>query len=397
MAWVSAAFEVRIEWLEAPGVTSPELAATWARYEIWVGRRCASQVETSDGTLRRSLFGSVYPLAEWIAENWWVLTFDVRPSAVEGRFWSWPNVRAHPWLRQHNLCAAGNGMAWPDVTVVSEGPVTRVRWAPEDEAPHRSVRFSSVGSAAVKAADIAEGLVSLVDAVLTRLSEQGLPKTRLAEEWGAVAKADDEEKSFCSTVARLGLDPYAVDELFASEVIEVLGGLPNELRTDFLDSVNPLQLGAAADWVRRAQGAAERAATKTSESLRSLYEATSAVTRDRASDGERPWLRGYSLARLVRRELAVVETEPFDAAPWVGTADVGANAHGLQGLARVENDRCGLVLGAPGLPATAARFGRARALGRVLARPVQRSFVLSSCWFVRCRAARSGCRYSADA
>jgi hypothetical protein len=60
-------FDVNIEWLEAPGVTTPELAATWARYEIWVGDRCITQVEAADGTFRRSVYGSIYPLAQWVA------------------------------------------------------------------------------------------------------------------------------------------------------------------------------------------------------------------------------------------------------------------------------------------------------------------------------------------
>lgn len=47
---MSDALDVRIEWLEAPGVTTPELAKTWARYEIWVGNRCVTQVEASPGT-----------------------------------------------------------------------------------------------------------------------------------------------------------------------------------------------------------------------------------------------------------------------------------------------------------------------------------------------------------
>jgi hypothetical protein len=41
-------FDFRIEWQNATGVTTPELAATWARYEIWLGDRRVTQVEASD-------------------------------------------------------------------------------------------------------------------------------------------------------------------------------------------------------------------------------------------------------------------------------------------------------------------------------------------------------------
>jgi hypothetical protein len=79
LAAMSDAFGVRIEWLDAPGVSTPELESTWARYEIWIDDRCVTQVEESDGTFRRSVYGSLYPLAEWIAANWWVLGNDIRP------------------------------------------------------------------------------------------------------------------------------------------------------------------------------------------------------------------------------------------------------------------------------------------------------------------------------
>lgn len=89
-------FEFKVEWQPAPGVTTPELAATWARYEIRVGNRCVTQVEATDGTFRRSVYGSLYPLAYWIASNWWLLTSHIRPTAVESSYWTWRNVRTQP-------------------------------------------------------------------------------------------------------------------------------------------------------------------------------------------------------------------------------------------------------------------------------------------------------------
>src|SRR5713101_4285320 len=219
MATMSAAFEVRIEWLEAPGVSTPELAATWARYEIWSNNRCVTQVEAADGTFRRSVYGSLYPLAEWVASNWWVLTSNIRPSAVDTRYWTWPNVRTHPWLRQHNLRGAGDGMAWPDLTVVTEGAVTRIVWVPDADRPLGPVRFASSGDALDRAEEVVEGLASIVYHVLERLAEERLPKTRLAEEWDAVSRADDEEREFYRTVARLGLDPYSITDQMAAEVV----------------------------------------------------------------------------------------------------------------------------------------------------------------------------------
>jgi hypothetical protein len=202
---MTVGLDVNIEWLEAPGVTTPELAATWARYEIWAGNECITQVEAADGTFRRSVYGSLYPLAQWIASNWWLLTSHVRPSAVEARYWTWQNVGTYPWLSVHNFRSAG----------------------------------------------------------------------------------------------------------------------------------------------------------------------------DTAND-ERPWLIGYAMARQVRRELDLDNTGQFDTSPWVRLGDVSAASNGLNGALTVTGDRCGLVLDNRRLGVTSSRFGQARALGRALAHPEHRCFVLSA-------------------
>src|SRR5262249_8461832 len=89
---------------------------------------------------------------------------------------------------------------------------------------------------------------------------------------------------------------------------------------------------------------------------------------------EYPWSRGYAMARQVRSELKVPAAQPFDIAPWVGTAMASASSAGIPGVAAVHDDRCGLVAGDSRLN----HFHQARALGRALLSPGQHSFVLSA-------------------
>jgi hypothetical protein len=379
---MSAAFDVHIEWLDAPGVITPELAATWARYEIWVRDRCITQVEAADGTFRRSVYGSLYPLAQWIASNWWLLTSHVRPSAVETRYWTWQNVRSYPWLAHHNLRGAGDGMAWPDVTVVVEGAITRIVWVPDYHHHFAPVRFASAGSRMVPTEEMQDGVARIVNHVLERLAEAGLPKTQLAEEWAAIGKADGEEQIFCRTVARMGLDPYSVSDQTADDVVSIATDLPDEVAEDFFDSADPTALAGAAEWTRRAMSVADRAAAKAAKTLHPLYRAVSPSTP--TSFGavdvgvDRPWTLGYAMARRLRHELNIKDTDQFDASPWVGLGDVSVPSSGIQGFATVRNDRCGLVLDGRRLGVLASRFGQARALGRALARPKQQRFLLSA-------------------
>ncbi len=383
---MSTRFEVRIEWLDAPGVTTPELAATWARYEIWLGTKCVTQVETADGTFRRSVYGSLYPLAYWIASNWWLLGSHLRPSAVDTRYWTWRNVQAYPWLKQHNVRGAGDGMAWPDLTLVPEGAVTQLVWWLDDKAQQAPVRFASAGHGIVRTEEFRTDLATIIDHVLERLAESGLPKTPLTEEWSEIAKTGVEEQEFCQTSARMGLDPYSVDDETASAIIDAARELPADIIDDFFDSADSGALDAAVDWARQAISAAEHAADDTAQSLEPLYRL---VTRSAKADNERPWTSGYAMARRLRQELSLAITDPFDVSPWVGVGDVSAPSHGIYGFASVHQDRCGVVLGSHGLGAATTRFGQARALGRVLAHPGQRQFVLSPTRSADERAARA--------
>jgi hypothetical protein len=374
MAGVSASLDFRIEWLDAPGVTTPELAATWARYEMWVGGRCVTQVEAADGTFRRGVYGSLYPLAYWIAANWWLLTSHVRPTAVDSQYWSWQYVRMQPWLRLHNFRGAGDGMAWPDLTVVPEGSVTQLAWRQDYERHSALVRFASDGQQWVRSEDLRTELVAIVTRILDRLAEAGLPKTPIAEEWSSIAAADAEEADFCRTAARMGLDPYSVADETADNIVRTAAVIPAEIANDFFDSVDVAALADAADWTRRAMSAADRAATRVTQSIRALQKGISLAHRDTG----RPWLIGYDMARALRRELAVQATDPFDISPWVGIGNVHAPAHGIYGLATVHDGQCGVVLGDLRAGATARRFGQARALGRIVAHPGQRQFILSA-------------------
>jgi hypothetical protein len=377
---MTASFDFRIEWLEAPGVTTPELAATWARYEIWLGDRSVTQVETADGTFRRGVYGSLYPLAHWIAANWWLLTSHVRPSAVDTRYWTWQNAHTYPWLRNHNFRGAGDGMAWPDLTLVPEGAVTQVAWSQDYSRHLTPVRFASDGSLMIRTDDLRRELAAIVGHVIERLAETGLPKTPLTEDWAEIAEADAEETAFCETAARLGLDPYSIDDPTADQIINIADQIPAGIMDDFFASADVNALAGAAEWARRAMHVASRAAARAHETLQPIRAAlaTQTVELFDATESERPWTTGYAMARQLRHALAVPDVDDFDMAPWVGVGDVNAPAHGIGGFAAVSNDRCGVVLGGQEPRTTAKRFGQARALGRILVRPEQQQFILSA-------------------
>jgi len=206
MVTVNQAMEFRVSWLDAPEVTAPELRATWCHLELWVGGRCVTRNEKPSGTARRGIDVSLYPLALWVAENWWSLGHEVSPSTNPPRSWVISAQGKDGWLRRHNFRAAGDGMPWPDLTLVPDGAVTHVRWT-GDSSPRGRIAFVGQGEVFLPAGVALRALAeSLVVPVLERLSESGVTGSLLHEEWATISALDDDEVAFCRAAAKLGLD-----------------------------------------------------------------------------------------------------------------------------------------------------------------------------------------------
>ena len=97
------------EWQPAPGVRDDVLAATWARLSLSVGDLYASEaIDLRSDSRRTGIYGSLFPLVEWLVEHWWHLLHEPSP-----RF-PMPGGRAAPplmrsWVQRHNLLAARDG------------------------------------------------------------------------------------------------------------------------------------------------------------------------------------------------------------------------------------------------------------------------------------------------
>jgi hypothetical protein len=354
-------FDLRFEWEAAPTVRAAELQATWARLELWVGDECVTRVEDIESaSARRSLYVSLYPLAEWLAYSWWFLKADHRPSSLPTRLWSFQRARSQSWLDQHNVRAAGDGYSWPDLTIVPEGNRTRLAWYRENSpSSNRLIRFLSQGEALVNAEALERRLADFVGTVLTRLIEQGVHNTRLAEEWTAIQGMDDEEAEFCLAAARLGVDPYVDDERLEQAILESAEELDGPVLADFLDAVDPARIGSGLAWVR--------AATERAEMDHSASESALGTLRDAArfeAHETRAWQIGWEQARRVRKSLGVPTADRVELDQVISTSVLRSQDHGLQGLGAVDG-KASLVLGRA-MVRESERFAQARALWHAL-------------------------------
>ncbi|XBB67199.1 hypothetical protein ABFU82_24320 [Nocardioides sp. WV_118_6] len=247
-------------------------------------------------------------------------------------------------------------MSWPDLTLVPEGVVTAVAWR-AGGAPSQTVRFLENGVAYVRSDEVERELRRFIHEVLDRLEESGR-KTALSEEWSAVTAMDEQEAAFARAAARLGLDPYSLPESVADDIVAISEELDVELLDEFLDSANPTSLRTAVQWLTQAREVVREVAVSEpiDDLRRELHTGNQPV----------PYLRGYALARELRRKLDLSPTEPVDLAPLVSNAVLQTPSGGLEGFVRAD-DHVRLVLPGAELSPSAVRFAEGRSLGLALA------------------------------
>ena len=288
-----------MEWQDAPGVRDAILARTWCRLVIEAGGRLVTEaVHGPSESLRGGVYGSAFPLCQWIVENWWFLLnesyrFPARYASLDLA----QTPRDREWVQRHSLLAAAEGNAWPDLTLHRDEQKVIVRWMPDGMAStHPALRFTGEGETHMEAADAERGLSEAVQAVLDRLAGMEEPEvTELRKGWAAVAGATEQERRLCEWSARLGIDPFDPDELtndLEETLLESVADLDAPLRDDFLDAARPQTVREDMGWLRRAEAlAADAGAAHHAE------DASCNVSVEAAHQ------RGYACAAALRQHL----------------------------------------------------------------------------------------------
>lgn len=361
---------IKWEWESAGSVKAPEHRATWARIEIQAGSDCVTLVEDKEsGSSRRSVYCPLYPMAEWIAYNWWFLQADTRPAGWLLQDYG-PVSRIARSLpvalrARHSIRASGDGFAWPDLLIVPDGDQTRLVW--ENDQSYGSnlpIRFLTSGDCRVSSERVRHELELLVSEVLTRLSEQGVTGTTLEEEWSAVQQADPEEAEYCRAAARLGLDPYSDAAPYEAEIMQASESLNGELLTDFLDAVDPDNIQSALAWI-----SSQRSLIEEPEVPEATFAADSGVVRElrahvrrNVTQAVQPWHVGYEQARVIRTQVEPDSSSPLDVDRYISRLTRPGADRGLQAMGRSGGQKDPLVVVGRERPRAATRFTLARAL-----------------------------------
>lgn len=334
--------ELRFEWQEAPWLPIRSHARTWARLEIRVGDTCATEaLHLRSKSTHEGVSLPLLPLAEWIVANWWYLLEECPlPGCGESARLA-IGARERAWFERHNLLAAREGYALPDLTLsrVDDGRV-QVQFAP-DPGPVGvfGVQFIRGGAATVTAAALAAQLQNLLDAVADRLDGcDDADAVAFVESVEARRRMVGDDALLCARAATLGLDgadPEAVPDTLADVLVDELRDLPRGLVSDLLDHLSAVQQGHDPASLRAvAQGLREARMVPDDRFSSALGQARERLKAPlRAAKEGRPYEVGWRLARACREQLYGLPPtlvggrldEAVSAAPLVRLA--GANGH----------------------------------------------------------------------
>jgi hypothetical protein len=270
------------------GARGPELRATWARLEIHVGNET---VTTLEDTTARSVLGSVfaplYPVAEWMATNWWFLLHEVEGPGRTG---------TAQFERRHNLRFGGEGFALPTLRFLPDGEQVLLVWAP-DERPDCEVRFLRSGTARLPRAEVSGVLGAFITSVLARLDAEKVQGTLLSQEWAAICAGPEDEAEFCRLSAALGQDPYNLEPGQSEALVQAVSSLPPCLLQEFCSAAPWSRLSASATELGRLIEAAAGGGSGC-DALARLRGEAAGVNLTLA-----PHEQGYGLARTLRSRL----------------------------------------------------------------------------------------------
>lgn len=285
--------EFDFDWKEIDGIRGPELASTLAALSIRVKDSVLTRVADHDDGLRvrNRIHAPLYPLAEWLTENWWLLLHESDDRRADPSF-----------LHRHELGPSREGYGFPNVEVVSFDARTRISWKHEPSQWHNIEFLERAGAEWIDKDEFRRVCADFIDKVIRRLSSKGIEGTLLQEDWAAIQNTDDEERIFCATAAGLGWDPYAIDDAQRASVLcigEVLHGAVFEEAVPILNA-ETLEADLAAI-VRILEGG--KTAGLPLERLASIRDAACRKIENEFPD--RPWRIGYSLARAVRKQLGL--------------------------------------------------------------------------------------------
>jgi hypothetical protein len=283
---MSREFSIDMQW-ENLSEGSPEERACFGMLRFLNNGIAIS--EGIDGFVNCSRQGplvSGYPLAEWLAWNWWRLTGEPR--------------REHStsdWAFAHRLSTIGEGYLWPNITIFSDRERTVVIAKPTQPKGFSAFRFTT-DYALVLPSRVFETAVELfLGQIQGRLREKAIPETNFDRIWAeiCVERRDSNLAARRRIEALLGIEPDEGDQAQVEQLLADAGQLGSEAVQELAASQVPEKhLPTAEELTRLAekQGAEARSSDRMQLEIEDLPPCEQVPA----------WQRGYQAADALRKK-----------------------------------------------------------------------------------------------
>jgi hypothetical protein len=278
------------EWEDPGKARGDELRATWSRFAVKVGEAPVTRV--TDVTLRSvrdAVYLPLYPLAEWIAQNWFFLQFEARTYADDDSFG-----------RRHSFACADAGYSFPRLSIQPTGESVDLIWLPKYRG-HSNIEYIERGTETASISDVVDELRSLLDAVAARLDLAGLQDTPFQKEWRAIGELNADEIEFARMAASSGLDPFDMEESLENTIILLSERLPSETLARFLTATKGKHLSDRANWLESSLSELEGLNDGLSAIPGIIDRSAKLRLREKAQKAPFEW--GYDVARKLRSAL----------------------------------------------------------------------------------------------
>ena len=285
-------FSLRHSWLKPPGTS--ELDVTIGKMRVLVDNKNVTEYSSESIGGDDHLRIPAYPLAEWIAENWWPLLWEPRKSEEAGD---------NPdFLTRHSILFAQGGFPLPALTFISLGEnlfiSSRAR-----QVKSADIHFRRFAQAILPRKEVEAELRHFVSSVVSKLSTHNIGNTLLQEFWALIDGTKQEEEQFCKFMGALGVSPYTTNDTLDGEMDRIGDALGERLMFDLCLAATPESLVSASTLAEFVRNEAQRSTPVDLTPIANISQPADNATLP-------AWPRGVQAAKRVREKLGIQDTDP---------------------------------------------------------------------------------------
>lgn len=279
---------------EAAGLGPPEVLASTGRLRLQVGDSNLTEHEdTFSRTIRQEVLVSAYPLALWLAGNWWRLLHEPRPPE-----------RLRPttdWRLAHEWPAANAGTIWPALVMASEGGSVQFQAESAAGSRQQSIRYLNTLPAPISISreQVESVLDAFISSVLGRLEAWDGIHTGLLDLWQELTdeRADEEASDYRRLEACLGFDPDEAPEALMGQAMRLAATMGPKTFSEIAPVYGRSGQGQVPGLQQLQQLLEGQAITARLQ--------LSAIAIPSPSGSRTPWRRAQFLARALRQQLGL--------------------------------------------------------------------------------------------